>query len=78
MRLFTYPLIRNGSSPGVSIPRPQRGSRYGLILGVKKSRPALPTFENARASVLITIAISWIMASSKAADSRIGFANDVA
>jgi hypothetical protein len=49
-----------------------------LILGVQKSNPALPWLLKARASVLTTVATFSISSSSKAADIRMGMANDVA
>ena len=47
----THAAERNGSSPGVSWPRPQRGSRKRLTFGVQNVRPFVSSrFASARAS----------------------------
>ena len=57
---YTYCDVRNVSSPGVSCPRPQRGSRKILIFSVKKLRPVIFSLLQARASVDIIFAIRCI------------------
>lgn len=72
------PALFQSAAKLASEPRPHLGSLYGLMFGVQKSSPARPALLNARASVLTIAAILLIRSSSKAADMRIGFANDVA
>ena len=48
------------------------------MLGVQTSSPASPALANARTSVLMAVATSWISSSSNAADMVMALANDVA
>merc|ERR1719253_923617 len=55
IKLAAYSPFSTGSSPGVSCPRPQRGSRKMFMLGDQNVRPLVtPMLARARASSPIT------------------------